>query len=255
MRTIEKPTRYATREIPRCKTPFVERNRDNRHTLGNPRWDRIPAFPKRERCWEVVRPAERQLAAEILRQFRAAESIRAVNDIVARTQEATSLEASRDPEQIVRARTIRQEISACDHGAYRRAQEAIKRLIDESVDLSVKCLERCIESFDGELDALALARENDMTRLGIPLFREEMPRGNPIIDGHQTGRPNVVWELWANKECTCLHSCREICRNLYQILTIGQGEHIAMSEIKNARAIPTLVFLFTDEDASRFNWL
>jgi hypothetical protein len=173
------------------------------------------------------------------------------------TQRATQLEASRDAEEIVKARTVREEIANCNHTAFLAAQAETRRLIDfATTELVIPVLERCIESFDTELSDLAIERESDMSRLGLPLFREIMPGSTKLyINGKFDGQMDRVWELWSSPECNCLHSCREICRNLLQKFTIGEGEHVAQSETRRDRSIPTLIYLFTDEDVPRFSWL
>jgi len=84
---------------------------------------------------------------------------------VAKTERARQLEASRDPNEVVMARGVREEIVACDHTKYLAAQANLVGLIGEATVLIVQILERAIESFDSELNQLAVAREADMERL------------------------------------------------------------------------------------------
>src|SRR5262245_51678291 len=50
------------------QTPFIERNGDAKHWLGNPRWSRIPAIPERKRAQEVISDVEKAKAATLLEE-------------------------------------------------------------------------------------------------------------------------------------------------------------------------------------------
>lgn len=118
-------------------------------------------------------------------------------------------------------------------------------------------LERLIESFDAELNEYALKREADLDRFGIPLSRAETvvewsslsSAGEKVINGNQ----NTVWELWDDKGCTNLHSCREVVRNLLQKFTRGMGSY-SRQELLSMFSISSLQFLCTDEPTT-FGWL
>jgi hypothetical protein len=240
-------------KAPRCRTPFLEKNGDNTHCLGNPRWKNVPYFPQRARCQEVTTDIERAKAARIIAEFRAAEKLAANNDIAGLTSKIAQMERSGISQEAVEAQALRKDLVARDHQIYLASQDKIVTLIDEAAELVKPILDRCIQSYDDELNSTALQAEATMERLAFPLFTEQVNGMNLYKDGRQPGPGIKLWRLWERDECTCLHSCREVVRNLRQKFD-GQAHYSAL-EIKRERAIPTMLYLCTSEDVASFAWL
>ena len=255
-KTLEKPAKtHRSVEGPViCRTPFLEKNGDNRHCLGNPRWSSPPAIPSRQRAQEVVDDIERVKAESVLSEYRRQEAVKALHDIQSRREAIERLELGRD---YAGAEAVRREIAKCDHQEFLVAQSALQELESDAAELVVPILERLIESFDAELNAYALQREDDLRRFAIPLSRTETVEnwsslssaGEKFISGQE----NVVYELWSDAGCTVLHSNREVCRNLLHKFIKGMGSY-SMAEVRSMFAISTLTFLCTEEDC-QYSWL
>jgi hypothetical protein len=222
------------------QTPFTERNGDSHHWLGNPRWSKIPAIPKRQRAQEVISDVDRAKAATLLAEFRKQEEIRAANDITGKRDHLAGLERAR---QFPAGEELKKEIATCDHAKFLAAEAELLTLTVKATEMVVPALERLIEPYDAELSEFALRREADLNRLDLPLYHDSMRNG--LSYRH--------WTLWNDDACTLLHSCRDVTRNLLQKLVDGAPHH-TMHEIRAQYSIVTLQFLFTDEDAA-FNWL
>jgi hypothetical protein len=241
-----------TSSTPRAKTPFLERNGDSNYTLGNPRWKNIPFFPTRERVQEVVTDIDRAKCKRIITEYRDAEKTSADNDIGAKTAHIHRLESSGMSQDAVEAQRLRPDLERCDHEKHLKAQAKMASLIDEAAALVKPLLDRCIVSYDEELNSVALGLEAVYERMAFPLFTEHVNGTALYKDGAQVGRPARVWKLWERDECTFFHSCREVCRNLRQKF---DGErHCTIVETKQDRAIPTMLFLCSNEETN-FSWL
>lgn len=253
--TLERPKTHRPIEAAvLCKTPFLERNGDNHHCLGNPRWSSPPAIPSRQRAQEVVDDIERVKAESILAEYQRQSAHKALHDIQSRREAIERLELGKD---FAGAESIRREIAKCNHAEYMASNAALQELEADAAELVVPILERLVESFDSELNSYALQREDDLRRFAIPLSREETTVewsslssvGHAVINGEQ----RVVYELWSDRGCTILHSNREVVRNLLQKFTNGLGSY-SHQEVLSMFAISTLAFLCTDADCA-FNWL
>jgi hypothetical protein len=237
---------------PRSATPFNEKNGDCRSWLGNPRWNRIPFFPVRERVQQVVDDVQRAKAKRIADEFCAARSAAEANDIAGTTARIAECERSGISQQAVEAQALRQKLETMKHDVFVSAQAKELTLIDEAAEVVKKILDAAIVSYDEELNAVALEFEATMTRLGIPLFVESVNGVNLTINGKAT-RPTRVWRLWDRDECTLLHSCREVVRNCRQ--KFDHDRHLTLDEIKRERAIPTLLYLCSSsEEVNNFSW-
>lgn len=271
MKSTLEPPKPTTKHA-RCQTPFREKNGDCSATLGNPRWHTIPAFPTRQRAQEVVLDTERTEAARILKEFIENEEIARRNDVSARTNRILDLERSSSmstrsdvaANAAAEAEQLRREREKCNHAAYLGALAENRILMETAAKLIIPILDRLVVSFDDELNTMALAREADMERLGLQLSEERNDGTKLFIGGLQadidpiTGhihksKPNHHWALWDSRECTMLHSCREITRNLRQKFDSERGK--THQETLGDRAIPSMVFLCTGEQCPSFSWV
>jgi hypothetical protein len=253
-KTLERPKTHRSLEQPaRCRTPFLERNGDNRHCLGNPRWGSPPSIPSRQRAQEVVDDIERVRAESVLSEYRRMSEHKALHDIQARREAIERLEVGKD---FAGAEIVRRQVSSCNHQEFLVAQAALQELEVSAGELVVPILERLIESFDAELNEYAAKREADLERFGIPLNRDESivewsslsSTGNAVINGEQ----RLVWTLWSDLPATNLHSNREVVRNLRQ--KFDHFGNYSKTEINSMYAINSLRFLATNDDCS-FSWL
>ena len=238
---------------PRSATPFTEKNGDRPHCwLGNPRWHNIPFFPARERVQEVVDDIARAKCKRIIDDFRAAQKAAEANDIAGTTNRIAEYERSGISQQAVEAQGLRQKLEGMRHDLFLSAQEKQLVLIDEATELIKPLLDAAIASYDEELHKVASEFEATMTRLGIPLFAENVNGINLTMNGRPTA-PTRAWKLWDRDECTLLHSCREVCRNLRQ--KFDGDLHLAVDEIKQKRSIPTMLYLCSSEEVPGFSWV
>ena len=114
--TLERPKTHRPIEAAvLCKTPFLERNGDNHHCLGNPRWSSPPAIPSRQRAQEVVDDIERVKAESILAEYQRQSAHKALHDIQSRREAIERLELGKD---FAGAESIRREIAKCNHAEY-----------------------------------------------------------------------------------------------------------------------------------------
>jgi hypothetical protein len=196
---------------------------------------------------------ERAKAARIISEFREAEKLAADNDIGATTAKIAQLERSGVSQEAVEAQALRKNLMLRDHQLFLQAQDKILILIDDAAELVKPILDRCIESYDSELNSTALQLEATLERLQFPLFAEVVNGASLYKDGRQPGPTIKLWKLWERDECTFLHSCREVCRNLRQ--KFDGVEHYSTAEIKRERAIPTMLYLCTSEEVPAYSWL
>ena len=133
------------------------------------------------------------------------------------------------------------------------ADSELRTLEAEAAELVRPVLDDLINSFDAELHEFAAQKEAELERYGLPLYRE-IPNQSAV---HSINRPQPpqylkVWVLWSDDVCTQLHSCREVVRNLRQ--KFDRFSTYSRGEINSMFAIPTMQFLFTNEDCD-FSWL
>ena len=190
MATITEIVKKPAPKTVKCKTPFLERNGDDRHYLGNPRWATPPSLPRRERCWRDVLDAERAEGLRLVAVFRQNEELERENDIGAITGRITQLDGSRMPAHHDEAQNLRAKREKCDHQQWLIAVSNLRELRASAYDLSKVILERLVDSFNDELNGVALDAEKRLTDAGIPLSN---PEGND-------------WELWHSVEVTWRHS-------------------------------------------------
>ena len=107
------------------------------------------------------------------------------------------------------------------------AQNYLAELRIDAAELSKEILTKLVESFDAELQEVAVAAEERLKASGITLCKQ----GD--------------FELWHMTEVTYRHSWREIARHKLQ-----QFDHSA-ADI----AIGCIQWLCTDEDGVPFQWL
>jgi hypothetical protein len=232
------------------RTPFLERNGSGPYTLGNPRWQTVPARPTRKRAQDVTTGGLRAKAAILLGEYRLQQGIKAANDITGRRDAISRLEFDR---RFPEAEAVRREIEACDHGKFLDADSELRTLEAEAAALVMPVLDELILSFDAELHEVAAQKEAELEKYGLPLF-QEIPNQSAVHSINAPAPPQYlkVWVLWNDDICTQLHSCREVVRNLRQkfdaFSTYSRGEINAML------AIPTTQFLLSDEDCD-FSWL
>jgi hypothetical protein len=240
-------------KAPRCRTPFNEKNGDNSHTLGNPRWKNVPHWPQHSRVQEVVSDVERARAGRIIAEFREAERLAVDNDIAGLTSKIHQMERSGISQEAVEAQALRKDPVMRDHQLFLSAEDKKVVLIDDAAELVKPILDRAIESYDSELNSTALQLEAMMERLAFALFTEQVNGSTALYkDGRSPARIKV-WKLWERDECTFLHSCREVVRNLRQ--KFDGVAHYSAVEIKRERAIPTMLYLCTSEEVPAFSWL
>jgi hypothetical protein len=120
-------------KTPRSKTSFNEKNGDNRHTLGNPRWSTIPGVPSRKRAQEIIGDIERAKAATLLEEYRKQEAIRTANDIKVLSEHLGRLEHER---RFPEAEDVRRQISGCDHAAFLAADAKLIELTNRAAEKS-----------------------------------------------------------------------------------------------------------------------
>jgi hypothetical protein len=235
------------------QTPFNERNGDIPHAwLGNPRWSCIPFLPDRTRVQEVVDDIVRAKAKRILNEFRAAQKAAEDNDIASVTRRIADCERSGISQEAVAAQALRQKLETMKHEVFLSAQEKQRVLIDEAAELVKPILDAAIQSYDDELNKVALDFEATMTRLGIPLYTE-VTNGTRLVINGQATVPTRAWKLWDRDETTLVHSCREVCRNLRQ--KFDGSPRVTADEIKQERAITTMIFLCSSEEVPTFSWI
>ena len=238
---------------PRSLTPFTEKNGDRPNCwLGNPRWNRVPFFPARTRVQEVVDDIARAKAKRIIDEYRAAQKAAEANDIAGTTNRIAECERSGISQQAVEAQNLRQKLEGMKHDVFVSSSEKQLALANEAAELVKPLLDAAVASYDEELNKVAFEFEATMTRLGIPLFAENVNGINLVLNGRPTA-PTRTWKLWDRDECTLLHSCREVCRNLRQ--KFDGDRHVAAEEINRQRSIPTMLYLCSSEDVPGFSWV
>jgi hypothetical protein len=222
---------------PSCVTPFVEKNGDNSHCLGNPRFDKIPSFPRRDRCQQVVTEDERTKAAELLKD-RAAKETRQQNDLESFNADLARFERDRQWPLVQQTKAV---IAACDHDKFIASEFAMRRLEAAAATTVKAILVRLIESFDSELVEYAARREAELQACDLRLFEDEM----------KDGRERRHYALWDDCVATSYHSCREVCRMRLQAF---DREKYSTVENNGDFGIPSLIFLATAEPTD-FSWL
>jgi hypothetical protein len=77
-----------------------------------------------------------------------------------------------------------------------------------AAELAKSILALAVESFDEELNQVALGREAGLECLGAPIFEDVMRSAYPVRN----------WLLWEDVLCNVRHSKRELARNILQWL-------------------------------------
>lgn len=130
---------------PSCVTPFVEKNGDNSHCLGNPRFDKIPSFPR---------------------------------DLESFNADLARFERDRQWPLVQQTKAV---IAACDHDKFIASEFAMRRLEAAAATTVKAILVRLIESFDSELVEYAARREAELQACDLPLFEDDMKDGAQLL--------------------------------------------------------------------------
>jgi len=228
-----------TPKSPKCETPFPENNLP---------WP-IPYFPPREKVHEVVTDIERAKASELLSEYRASEESARLNDINGFSETIARCEYEGNHVDAQAARVARDK---ADHARFLAAQANLQQLRERAADLVIPILARLRDTFAEELNAVALAREAGLTRLGIPLS-VEVRDGASLVPTDQGLQFPRSWKLSGDEEIRALYAFREVVSNLLSMFQNGWRRQTT-GEIRQERAIRTLQFLATDESVGDFSW-
>ena len=208
----------------KAETPFTERTgatgyhlgdrwvRADATTLGISRLSGVPSagFPDRARCQSIVTDGERKKAKELAAAYVSAKAIREQNDIghaAHRIKHAKYMNSGATSAFEVAA--IEAEVRQMDGAAYSAAVSAQREANREANTIAVQILERLIDSFDSELNTEAIAAEERLRKMGVPLFHEEM------VNGYQVRK----FELHGDSILTALQVRRELSRKVAKQLT------------------------------------
>ena len=180
--------------------------------LSIPRLAGIPAqgFPDRERCKQVVKPAEKAEVRKLVDSWFAAKLVREANDISEAQHRRRMIEKSHNqtsaPFPIAK---IEAEIRAMDGDLFTQAVETQREANRKACKIAVSILERLAESFDEELCAAALEAEARLNKMGVALFTDQM------IAGHLVRK----YELHSDTVLTALQCRRQFAKLVAEKLT------------------------------------
>jgi hypothetical protein len=125
------------------------------------------------------------------------------------------------------------------------AQKRLFELRAEATKLVLPIQRRVRETFDAELNQVALAREETMSRLGLPIY-EDRSGADLVKDGVSHAGIHREWKLTDDQECRALHLSRECADYLHGMFQNGVGGWTAF-EVQHSRAIGTLTYFATSE--------
>jgi hypothetical protein len=201
--------------------------------LGIARLSRIPdvGFPVREGCQAVVTPEERLAGQKLINEYREQEQLADQHDADRRQRDLDRL-GGNGQHGFERSR-LRKEIEQCDLQTFLNAQQRLTELRDAAIELAKPIFERLTAEFDRELNAAALHREEELTKMGVPLFSEKLsPRGEPYRD----------FALYSDPIVTGWQVRREIVRST--AITLSRNTSVG-----------AIQFLTTAEPNVPFGWL
>jgi hypothetical protein len=210
------PTKTQTTK---CKTPF-----------GQPKWEwnwtPQNGVPDRKYCQSIVTPEEKKAGEKLLADYRTEEAVSAKHDIDARQTQLDQLRrTSGDGGHGVERERIRRELSQCDHAAFEASQAKLVELRTQAFELAKPVLVRLIENFNANLEEAALAGEQRLEKVGLPI------------------RNGDSWMMHHDCVCQMFWSCRRIAEK-------------TLAELEQHRdGIGAIQELLTSEEHTPFNWV
>ncbi len=217
---------------PACLTPHLEQNGKGKGWLGNPRFNGIPAVPKRDRAQQVITDDERAKATQLLADYRSAKAIRSANDLQTFNEHLERVTLAKQWSEV---QLMKKQIAEADHGKFVEADAKMRKLEGDAAAVVKPALSRLVESYDSELVEYSAQRESELLAHDLPIFEDTM----------KDGREYRHYALWADRVAISLHSCREVARERLQ--AFSPTDHYSEVEKNSRFAISTLVFLATSE--------
>jgi hypothetical protein len=208
----------ATQTAPQAETPFK--------VPGWP-WNYVPfgGMPTRTRCQSIVSAKESETGTELIRQYREQEVISASNDVEGFQLNLSKLDQAGGPgAHGVERKKIRKQIEEADHDLFLLAEARKAEFRKEAAALARTLLKKFIKVIDDELNETAIATEQRLDRICIPIKQGEK------------------WALHEDAICCALWSQRHIAEKI-------------LVELHAGTSIGAVQFFCTDEEKTPFQWL
>ena len=205
----------------------------------------------RARAREVVDDIARAKCKRIIDDFRAAQKAAEANDIAGTTNRIAEYERSGISQQAVEAQSLRQKLEGMKHDVFLSAQEKQLVLIDEATELIKPLLDAAIASYDEELHKVASEFEATMTRLGIPLFAENVNGINLTMNGRPTA-PTPSLDAMAPRRSRSYIAVAEVCEPMQKF----DDRHMRSDETqdRNVRSRQCFTFATLPTELPSFSW-